>query len=147
MLIFSISDHNKILKKRKKILSKCNCLCKQLLKVLKTKKDYVFDCIIVNQKEMTKLNKKYRGQNNATNVLSFVLNDAKILKTKLLGEIYICHEICMKEAKIKSMSFIDYFSFLFVHGLLHLFGYTHSTNENWDIMNKLTNQVLKLKKI
>ena len=130
MLIFSISDHNKILKEQKKILSKCNCLCRRLIKILKINGDYVFDCIIISQKEIKKLNRKYRGQNKATNVLSFALNNTKGLKTKLLGEIYICYEICMQEAKIKSMGFIDYFSFLFIHGLLHLFGYTHSTNKN-----------------
>ncbi len=145
MLIFSISDHNKVLKEHKKILSKCNYLCKQAIKILKIKKKYIFDCNIINQSEMTKLNRKYHKKNNSTNVLSFALNDAKTLKTNLLGEIYICYEVCANEAKIKSMHFIDYFAFLFIHGLLHLFGYTHSTNKNWNLMTKLTNQILKCK--
>ncbi len=145
MLIFSISDRNKVLKEHKKILSKCNYLCKQAIKILKIKKKYIFDCNVVNQREMIKLNKKYHKKNNATNVLSFALNDAKTLKTNLLGEIYICYEVCINEAKIKSIRFIDYFSFLFIHGLLHLFGYTHSTNKNWNLMTKLTNKILKCK--
>lgn len=145
MLIFSISDHNKLLKEQKKILSRCDFLCKRLIKILKKNEKYAFDCIVINQKEMTKLNKKYHKKNNPTNVLSFALNDAKMMKTNLLGEIYICYEICAKEAKIKSIKFIDHFSFLFIHGLLHLFGYTHATTKNWNLMNKLTNQILGLK--
>lgn len=130
MLIFSISDRSNFLKEQKKILSKCRCLCNRLMKILKVKQRYVFDCIVINQIEMTKLNKKYHKKNTPTNVLSFALNDTKILKTNLLGEIYICYEVCVKEAKNKAIKFIDYFSFLFIHGLLHLFGYTHTTNKN-----------------
>ena len=65
-----------------------------------------------------RLNAKYRGENKPANVLSFSLS-------KKLGEIFINLVTAKKEARKFKMSFKDFVTFLFIHGLLHLKGMEH----------------------
>ena len=53
---------------------------------------------IVNIKEITYLNKKYKKKNKETNVLTFNLNFNK--NKNIIGDIVFCNSIIKKEAKI-----------------------------------------------
>jgi probable rRNA maturation factor len=66
----------------------------------------------VDKAEMKKLNKKFRGKDKPTDVLSFNINERNYL-----GEIIICPEV-VKEKKEDVME-------VFIHGILHLCGYDH----------------------
>ena len=88
----------------------------------------IFDIIFIDDEEMHKLNKEYRGIDRTTDVLSFALNDNKHIDTFInsLGDIFI------SIPKMKSQA-IEYghtekreLSFLALHGLLHLLGYDHT---------------------
>ncbi len=88
----------------------------------------IFDIIFIDDEEMHKLNKEYRGIDRTTDVLSFALNDNKHIDTVInsLGDIFI------SIPKMKSQA-IEYghtekreLSFLALHGLLHLLGYDHT---------------------
>ena len=76
------------------------------------------------------LNKKYRGKNKTTDVLSFPLQeklDAKALKGGILslGDIFLSLPVAKKYAARQGVG-LDYeVSFLTVHGFLHLLGYDH----------------------
>jgi probable rRNA maturation factor len=60
------------------------------------------------------------------------------------GDILICHDVCLNQAKDFSIGYQDEFIHLFVHGLLHLFGYDHElSNEEDKIMRGLEDQILK----
>lgn len=65
----------------------------------------------VNKAEMKKLNKKFRGKNKPTDVLSF----------GEINEVVICPEV-VKENKEEILM-------VFVHGVLHLCGYDHEKSE------------------
>ena len=52
----------------------------------------------VSEEESKVLNKKYRGKNKPTNVLSFSVNE-HLTKNLLIGDIILCTEIIKKEAK------------------------------------------------
>jgi len=70
----------------------------------------------VSADEIRELNKKWRGKDKATDVLAFPLGDFNPATGKTeLGDIVICREMAGE--------FSD--EFLFLHGLLHLMGYTH----------------------
>ncbi len=92
--------------------------------------------------EIKKLNYKFRKKNNSTDILSFPFYTKKklekILKVKkdiYLGDIIINYEkIKNKKNKIK---FLKEFDLLWIHGLLHLFGYKHKLNKDYKVMKKM----------
>ncbi|MBI3888620.1 rRNA maturation RNase YbeY [Candidatus Nomurabacteria bacterium] len=83
-------------------------------------KKYSLSIAYVNQKTSKELNKKYRGKNKPTNILSFPL-----LKNK--GEIVLCPDIIKKEAKNFGRTFPKFLGFLVIHGMLHLDGMEHGS--------------------
>lgn len=92
---------------------------------------------IVGQKEIEKLNKKYRKKNRPTDVLSFLYESS--------GEIVICPEIVRKNAKIFKADFKKEFNRILIHGLLHLAGYDHEKSETAALkMQKKENYYLTL---
>ena len=76
---------------------------------------------LTNDKEIHKLNKKYRNIDRPTNVLSFELGD-----DLLLGDIYISVDRIISQANDYGHSEVRETCFLAVHGLLHLLGYDHT---------------------
>ncbi|MGH6659714.1 MAG: rRNA maturation RNase YbeY [Sphingomicrobium sp.] len=78
------------------------------------------------------LNAKWRGKDQATNVLSFPLAGKDELDEAseggpelMLGDIVLAAGICAAEAKAKAISVADHAAHLIVHGTLHLLGYDH----------------------
>jgi probable rRNA maturation factor len=78
------------------------------------------------------LNAEWRSKDQATNVLSFPLAEAKDLETAnvagpelLLGDIVLAHGVCTAEAAEKGVPVEDHAAHLVVHGTLHLLGYDH----------------------
>ena len=61
----------------------------------------------------------------------------------LLGDIYICDEVCVNQANEYGHSIRRELAFLFTHGLLHLFGYDHvNSKEEEEVMFKLQDEIL-----
>ncbi len=82
-----------------------------------------------NDLNITRINKKHRNFDKPTNILSFPARfdeDEKIF----LGDLVLSYEIIHKEIKETNVSFENYISHLIVHGILHLLGYEHNTEEN-----------------
>ncbi|OGY91694.1 MAG: rRNA maturation RNase YbeY [Candidatus Komeilibacteria bacterium RIFCSPLOWO2_02_FULL_48_11] len=78
---------------------------------------------LVAKAESRRLNQAHRGQNKATNVLSFAsAADGE------LGDIIICHEVAASEAKIAGLKVKERLEYLFIHGLLHLLGFDHQSS-------------------
>lgn len=69
---------------------------------------------------MRRLNRKYRGQNKPTDILSFPLS-------KLSGEIIFCMSEVRRQAPVFGRSPDNFLTFLLIHGLLHLKGYAHGS--------------------
>lgn len=88
----------------------------------------VFDIIFIDDEEMHELNKKYRGIDRTTDVLSFALNDNKHIETEItsLGDIFISIPKMKSQATEYRHSEKRELSFLALHGLLHLLGYDHT---------------------
>lgn len=81
-------------------------------------KPYKLSFAFIGVERSKSLNKTYRKENKATDVLSFPLE-------KNSGEILICKEVAKKKAKKFGMSFENYLIFLVIHGSLHLKGLRH----------------------
>ena len=98
---------------------------------------------VVGEEEMAKLNQRYRGQNQSTNVLSFPIEPLPDIRTDLLGDIVVCGPVVDREAAIHHKLPIGHWAHMVVHGLLHLFGYDHESDKDAMEMEALERSVLK----
>ena len=99
------------------------------LKYLKLN-NVLFNVIIVDKEKIQYLNKTYRNIDKVTDVISFALEDDKSfikMDFRVLGDIYICLDKAILQAKEYGHSLEREISFLTIHGLLHLLGYDHMT--------------------
>ncbi|MFN6961934.1 MAG: rRNA maturation RNase YbeY [Rhodocyclaceae bacterium] len=74
--------------------------------------------------EGRRLNHGFRGKDYATNVLTFVYEDEPVM-----GDLVICLPVVRREAKEQGKPFKAHLAHMVVHGMLHLQGYDHETNE------------------
>lgn len=103
-----------------------------------------FNVIFVDSNTIHEINKTYRHVDRVTDVISFALEDCKTIELdhRLLGDIYICIEKAEEQAKEYGHSFLRELSFLTIHGLLHLLGYDHMTEEDEKIMFQKQEDIL-----
>jgi len=85
---------------------------------------------VVNLDEIIQLNRDYRQQDKATNVLSFPFEafpygELKALEVELLGDVIICHPVIVREAQEQHKTVFDHYAHMVTHGVLHLLGYDH----------------------
>jgi len=95
--------------------------------------------LLVDDQEIQSLNNKYRGINHPTDVLSFAMEDeiegedipdfVVLEENNILGDIVISLETAQKQAEEYGHSLEREVGFLTVHGMLHLLGYDHCTEE------------------
>jgi probable rRNA maturation factor len=78
---------------------------------------------IVGAAEARNLNRRYRGHDHATNVLSFPY---ALSARRVHGDIVLCAPVIAREARARGKSVEAHFAHLTVHGLLHLQGHGHS---------------------
>ena len=91
-----------------------------------------------------RLNAEYRGQDKATNVLSFPVRDETGPKSapRLLGDIVLAYETVAGEAREHGKTMPDHASHLCVHGLLHLLGHDHQSDAAAAAMEALETEIL-----
>ncbi len=111
------------------------------------RKDYFFSLLLSSSKDIKILNKKFRKKNKATDILSFPFQKKKELKKKLINssEIYL-GDIIINFKKMNTVSkkdFEKHFNILWVHGLIHLFGYDHKKDFNYKKMKLIEIKLLK----
>jgi len=83
-------------------------------------RDYELSLSLLTSQKQKQINLKYRGKNEKTNILSFPLS-------KTSGEITIDPIKVKKGALLFSMTYPQFFKYLFIHGCLHLKGFKHSS--------------------
>lgn len=131
-------------KNEKKIFSLC---FNHVLDVLgKNEKDYEISLSLVSEEERHRLNLQYRKQDRPTDVLTFAYREADFVKDEPvvdLGSIILCPRVGRKQAKAFKHPYERERAFLFIHGLLHAFGYDHhGPKEEADKRFALQNQIL-----
>jgi probable rRNA maturation factor len=113
------------------------------------KKNIIFCTLLLsNTKAIKKLNSKFRKKNKSTDVLSFPFYNKKNLKKKIKNEkeIYL-GDIIINLNKIRSKKNMKNFKLefdkLWIHGLVHLFGYDHKKEKDYRKMNQVEKNYLK----
>ena len=80
------------------------------------------NALLTSSAEMKSLNRRFRGKDKPTDVLSF---PAEPGQKQFAGEIAIAVEIAAKNARALGHSLVDEVKILILHGVLHLRGYDH----------------------
>jgi len=90
------------------------------------KKKVSLTILFSNNKNIKKLNKKFRKKNKATDVLSFPSEKKfNIKKSHYIGDIVISYEFMNKPKALSALEFKNKVTKIFIHGFLHLLGYDH----------------------
>ena len=118
------------IKKRLLLLSKIYPFSRKLQK---------FTLFLTNNKKMKSLNNKFRKKNKPTDVLSFPFNN-RFTKKSYLGDVAVSFEIINKRSN--KSNFLKEFDKMWIHGYLHLLGYSHGTIKNFKKMDKKENLIL-----
>ncbi len=79
--------------------------------------------VFLDPKEAKAMNKQFRHKDYATDVLSF-----ESLAPDSLGELVLCPQVLMKQAKEHGLKNREELGYLLLHGVLHLLGYDHETS-------------------
>lgn len=82
--------------------------------------------LLTSNREMRNLNRKFRGKDKPTDVLSFPAADA--VAPDCAGDLAISADIAQSNARELGHSTEDEVRILILHGLLHLAGYDHETD-------------------
>ena len=90
------------------------------------KKKVSLTILLSNNKNIKKLNKKFRNKNKSTDVLSFPSEKKiNIKKSPYIGDIIVSYEFMNKPKTLSSLEFKSKVTKIFIHGFLHLLGYYH----------------------
>ena len=134
-----LKDPHSFIDKKIELLNKKNKLHK--------KNTLICSLLLSGAKEIKQLNKKFRKKNKSTDVLSFPFYEKNQLNNKIrkekeiyLGDIIInLSQVKNKNNKIKFEEELDK---LWIHGLVHLFGYDHKKDKDFSKMLKVEKKFL-----
>ncbi|MCT4585172.1 MAG: rRNA maturation RNase YbeY [Peptostreptococcaceae bacterium] len=104
--------------------------------------NYEISLSFVDNEEIRILNRDFRNKDQATDVLSFPMEDEEFIEEKTLGDIVISLERALEQSKEYNHSFKREMLFLVCHSMFHLMGYDHDTDENTKEMREKEKSVL-----
>ena len=99
------------------------------------KKKVSLTILLSDNKNIKKLNKKFRNKNKATDVLSFPSEkQINIKKSPYIGDIVISYDFMNKPKVLSILEFKNKVTKIFIHGFLHLLGYDHIKLKDFKVM-------------
>lgn len=99
---------------------------------------------VVGESEGRELNRRFRQVDKATNVLSFPADSPLLPQDapRPLGDIVICGPVVSREAREQGKAARNHWAHMVVHGVLHLLGYDHETDEEAEVMESVEREML-----
>jgi probable rRNA maturation factor len=107
---------------------------------------------IVDEAEGHRLNRDFRNKDYATNVLTFIYDDAHAARDvssgasrdahPLIGDIVLCAPVVENEARQQQKNLMAHYAHLTVHGILHLQGYDHQEEAEAEEMEEMEIRIL-----
>jgi len=108
------------------------------------KKKINLTILLSDNRNIKKLNKKFRKKNKPTDILSFPSEKKiNIKKIMYLGDIAISYDFMNKPKNLKDLEFKDNVIKIFIHGYLHLLGHNHNKISDFKIMLKEEEKIYK----
>lgn len=121
-------------------------IIQQALKTLHIEDDVEVSCVLVDDERIHEINREYRHIDRSTDVISFAMEDNDQFYVegmpRTLGDIFISVDHAKKQAEEYGHSLRREMCFLFTHGILHLLGYDHMTDEQEKEMFGLQDEIL-----
>ena len=104
--------------------------------------------LLTNDGKIRELNSQYRDIDKATDVLSFAFEEDDSVQLppdapRVLGDVVLSLEKIRVQAEEHSKTYPQEFSWALCHGVLHLIGFDHQTDEQESKMRKLETQTLE----
>ena len=121
---------------------------KQMLRYLKVNISSDISILFVDSKEMTIQHLKWMKEDGPTDVMSFPMDDILLgskesKKHAILGDIIICPEVALNDARKQSINPAKHLVFLMAHGVLHLLGQDHQEKDKRSQMQKREQGIMK----
>ena len=107
-------------------------IARLVLKELRLPKDSELGITFIGDSQMRELNRKYRGIERTTDVLSFPQNEGPDFT--ILGDIVISIETAERHSKTYGVTLHEELKKLIIHGTLHLIGHDHKKKKETEIM-------------
>lgn len=121
-------------------------IIEQALKTSGIEDDVEVSCVLVDDERIHEINREYRHIDRSTDVISFAMEDNDQFYVegmpRTLGDIFISVDHAKKQAEEYGHSLRREMCFLFTHGILHLLGYDHMTDEQEKEMFGLQDEIL-----
>ena len=89
------------------------------------------------------LNKNYRNKDKSTNVLAFPMNQNTFGENYVVGDVVISLQKILSESNKLKIQKYKYLSQITIHGVLHLLGFDHKSNKQYEEMHRIEQKVLK----
>lgn len=107
-----------------------------------------FDILYCNNEKTHEINKEYRQKDYPADIITFAIfadsEDKFIFDGEInLGEMIISLDKIDENAKEKNISFEDELHFLIAHGIMHLLGFDHQTDEDYKFIIEAQTDALK----
>ena len=90
-------------------------LARSILKILKKSSNIQLEIVFLNDRAIKLLNRRYKGADRATDVLSFDLGSC--------GQILISSDMALRNSRVFNTALEKELILYVIHGILHLFGY------------------------
>jgi probable rRNA maturation factor len=94
---------------------------------------------IVGAAEARRLNRRYRGEDRPTNVLSFPY---ALSRSQVQGDVVLCAPVIAREARSQGKPLEAHFAHLTVHAVLHLQGHDHARRRSAERMEALETRLM-----
>ena len=98
---------------------------------------------VVDEAEGHSLNRNFRNRDYATNVLTFIYDNAGPSAQSLAGDIVLCAPIIEREAREQHKNLTAHYAHLTVHGVLHLQGYDHESDVEAAAMEQVEAEIVE----
>ena len=121
-------------------------IAEKMLRYLERESDEL-SILLTDDAFITTLNATHRGKDRPTDVLSFAQEEGESGPSEqepaLLGDVVISLDTAERQARARRHSLLDEVTFLLAHGILHLIGYDHQTDEEEAAMNVMTARLVE----
>ncbi len=145
VFIHNLIDHKPV---SERLQAGLTCAARLVLKEYGLEEGEI-NIVLADNRELQRLNRQYRGKDAPTDVLSFPMLEeggpaAASDETIMLGDVYISLDKAGEQAEEAGHSLHRETLILAIHGLLHLIGYDHQSEDDYEAMRKRELEILSL---